>query len=206
MKKTVSVLLAVILLAVSLGGCGNGNGSAEATTEEPVTQEPEYSPVPFSNVIEGVRMTDDELRAVISRVPSDRYERYPDMIGAPLTATLYKNGVETPIAVNNPRLIQLVNLYHNSVYYSDYSYTQGLLGIENIEAAEQADYRLVLTYTPYGDSSSTLWDTVIVTDRCFVVTNHELSGYDGLEDQYPYYAFGHCPLHDFYNWLDLFGF
>ncbi len=231
MKTTCFIFLIVIIIILNLFGCSKeGNRLSESATEETNKFEsfsnelsleelqkltnPDFSASPYSNVEEGSEvLSNDEIKAIIANIPSDKYELYPSLHNVPVSATLYKGDEVISVDVNDSRLIQLVNFYNNSVYYSKYSYTQGLLDIGYIEKVENENFRLELKYTPYKNSSTvpydttvTLCDTVIVTNEWFVLIAHERPAYEGEESMYNFYAVGHMPLYYDYFWLDLFGF
>lgn len=221
MKKSIVLLLFVSLLLVSFAGC-NKTESKDPTasfqydegkhglSEEELTAltNPNFSTKVFEEVEEGIELTDEELKAIIAKVPSDKYEAYPELHTVPNTATLYKNGEVITIDVKDPRLIGLINLYNNSVYYSQLSYTQGLYNSNYIKRFEDSKYKLVLTYTPQestGDNPKC--NAIIVTnDLGFCLLAHDLPGYENQEKDYPFWAIGHEPLHEDYPWLELFGF
>ena len=77
-----------------------------------------------------------------------------------------------------------------------------------------SDFRLELTYIPYGNEGSspygnctTMCDTIIITNSySFTLIAHDLPGYEGQEERYPYRAVGFYPLYNSAPWLDLFGF
>lgn len=151
---------------------------------------------------------------IINDASSKKYDIYPDLHNIPLTATLFKNGEEIALDVRDPRLIGLMNLYNNSLYYKKCSYTQGLYNIDRLNSILNDEFRLVLTFTPNESApigqyiANTLhYDMIIVTnDRGFTVIAHDIPEYEGEEEKYPYYAAGHAPLYDLYPWLDLFEF
>ena len=60
-------------------------------------------------------------------MPDEKYESYPDLQNIPLSAVLYKNGEKITLDPADPRVIALVNLFNNSVYTGQCSYTQGYL-------------------------------------------------------------------------------
>ncbi len=186
------------------------------TTEElEIMRNPNFASSPFSNVVEGTdRLTDDEMKSILLDLPTDKYEIYPNLHNIPLTATLYNDDDVVSIDLKDPRLIKLINFYNNSVYYHQYYYTQGLLNIEYLEKEVlNEDFRLVLTFSTNNDSASVsydtniqAYDTIVVTNKWFVLLGHDLPGYEGQEDKYPFRAIGHTPLFYDYCWLDLFGF
>ena len=85
-----------------------------------------------------------------------------------------------------------------------HSYTTGSLNPESLEEVENAEYRLVLTYTPFeSDSSDSYFNTMIVTNERFVIVSHDLPYANG---HYPFTAYGRNPLYRSYPWLELFEF
>ena len=179
---------------------------------------PSFSSSPFFAVKEGEKpLADSKMKSVISSLPADRYETYPNLHNVPLTATLYKDGKEIPVDLKDKRLIRLMNFYNNSIYYNQYAYTQGLLTIDYIEKACSEPFRLELTFdtTDRGtqnsyDTNIQAYDTFIIANKEFTLLAHDLPGYEGQEDKYPFKAVGHSPLfagpgRDYF-WLDLFGF
>lgn len=97
----------------------------------------------------------------------------------------------------------MLNFYNNAVYHGRHAYSTGSLNPEALQEVESDSYRLVLTYTPEGDSWEALYDTIIVTNEKFVGICHDIPYGDGI---YPSTAFIRLPLYDQYPWLDLFGF
>ena len=214
MKKLLTLILCFTLLAAISLGC-------ERTPKAPVYEfspeelneliDPDFADEPYEYVEEGSELTTSELKAIISKVPTDKYDDDPSLHNVPRTATLYKNGEITFIEPKDPRLIGLVNLYNNSVYNSQYSYSQGLVNAEFVKEVENEEFRLVLTYTPdipkdnkgYENSQ---YDTIIITNKYVTLLAHDLPGYEDNEKDYPFRAICHIPLHSQYPWLDLFGF
>ena len=201
MKKILCLLLTLIFVLSVMCGC------QKSGIEKP------YAEIKNDDDDIHIKFSDKEINKIISDIPCDKYETYPALHSAPLTAKLYKYGETISVDVNDQRLIGLINLYNNAVYHDQYSYTQGLLNIEYLEEKVfSEEFRLELTYTPYRDESvttprrNTQYDTIIVTNKCFVIIAHDLPGYENEKDQYPFRAVGHYPYHDDYSWLDLFGF
>lgn len=219
----VSVALSAILLT-GLASCtlrknndvtGDPDISREYTSQErEALKDPDYSSSPFFDIAEGTDHPDEkEIKSKLSSIPAGKYQTYPGLHNVPLTATLYKDGKTTTIDLRDDRLIRLMNLYNNSVCYHKYAYTQGLLNREDIEKTESEEPRLVLTFgTEYGDgriiydTDIPAHDTIIVTNEWFVLIAHDLKGYEGEENEYPFHAVGHQPLYENHNWLDLLGF
>jgi len=217
-KKIFALFLALLMLFVFVG-CDNTQNEwlVEATQGEQVDEyrneellNDTFSATPFSNVKEiEASVSDDEMFAIISKIPSDKYEVYPNTHTIPVSATLYKNGEVISIAVDDPRLIQLTNFFNNCVYHTKCSYLQGLYSLEQIEKILSTQFRLELTYIPYGAPATPYGKETTGSDM-FVVTNsftaiaHDRPGYD--EENYPYYATGFWPLYRGYNLLALFGF
>lgn len=216
MKRALICLIAV--LAVVLTACHSAPADQQSTSSAPEKEigEGSVTHAVFFDVQEGTRLSDAELRSGIANIPSDTYQEYPDTHRAPLTATLYKDGQVIKIDPNDPRLIALTNFFNNCVYHSKCAYTQGLLPIDDIqENVIGADFRLELTYMPYGEkgpmpygNETSRCDTIIFTNfnGCATLIAHDLPGYEGQEDQYPFRAVGFLPLYDAYPLLELFGF
>ena len=217
-KRMLAVLLSLLVL-VTATGCHRGEAEVETLSEERKNEvlSQNFASAPYSDHKEGESpLTDEEIKSVLSRVPSDVYEAYPDTHGLPLTATLYKGGEKISVALDDPRLIQLTNFFNNCVYYSKCAYVQSFLSLHTIEEkVTGADFRLELTYTPYGttgpgayESCTTRSDTIVITNGPyeFTLIAHDMPGYVGQEEEYPFRAAGFAPLYDSYRWLDLFGF
>ncbi len=219
MFKKLSLCGVSLILAATLAGCQMSGNQPDGTSTERETLivSEDFSSVAYFDVNEtDAMLSQAQFAAVAANIPTDRYETYPDTHGAPLTATLYKDGQTITIAPNDSRLIALTNFFNNCAYYSKCSYTQGLLSIADIEEDVMgADFRLELTYAPYGDRGPSSYGTE--TSRCdtIVFTNHngnvtliahDLPGYEDQEDLYPYRAVGFQPLYDFYPLLEWFGF
>lgn len=215
MKKRFLVLLLSILTLVAFVGCSN--------TPEPLTDEEKkallsesFSPTPFLGTKETPPLpTNDEIKSIISTIPSDKYEVYPDTHNIPASATLYKDGDAIAIDLNDPRLIKIINFFNNCVYYSQCSYTQGLYSEDSVnEIINDNGFRLELKYTeytnmpplPYG-KCTTGCDLIVIANShsSFTLIAHHLAGYDG-DENYPFSAVGFFPLHNSYPWLELFGF
>ena len=215
MIKKIFVLFLSLLLLLLLVGCDKAQYETaqsqhiDENLKEKLLSD-SFSAAPFSDVNEiEAPLSEKEMLAIISQIPSDEYEIYPDTHAIPMSATLYKNGEVISIALDDSRLIQLTNFFNNCVYHSKCSYLQGLYSSDDIEEILSAPFRLELTYVPYGDPASPYGKETTGSDM-FVVTNsitaiaHDRSGYD--EENYPYYATGFWPLYHEYNLLELFGF
>lgn len=216
MKKLLIVLLVTTVFVCTIVGCEQKDeNELEDGMHDTFQKTTDFSETPFENVQEGgLPLSRDELNALVASVPSNQYISYPHAFLQPISAMLYLGGESTSIDVNDPRLIQLINLYNHSVHHRQYSYLQGLLDQESLEQEVlQEEIRLELTFESTwasnhasGDFPAFPGDTLIITNKWFVVINHSRSGYEGFEDEYPYYATAHFPLHHDYPWLDLFGF
>ena len=123
MKKTISLILTLVLIVSTFSGCVNISGTAtgKTTNKNPVVTElsseelqklisSEIS-LPFSNVDGSEKLTDNEIKEIVSKVPSDKYEAYPHLHNVANSATLYKGNEIISIDVKDPRLIQLINFY-----------------------------------------------------------------------------------------------
>lgn len=213
MKKAIVFLLAICTILALFSGCNNITETDTYNTQELLSKN--FSSKPFIDIQEtSSPLNSNDLTALISNIPREKYESYPDLHNIPLTATLYKDGQTISIDAKDERLIRLMNFYNNSVFYNQYSYTQGLLSIDYIEESVLSeDFRLVLTFTTNTESDTIeydtnilAYDTFIITDDLVVLIAHDIPGYEGQESKYPYKAVGHTPLHMTYNWLVLFGF
>jgi len=173
-----------------------------------------FSAEPFFDVDESTVLENSQISARIAQIPTDKYEEYPMLHNIPLSATLYKNGEVIAIDITDSRLIGLMNLYNNSVYYNQYAYTQGLLSAEFLNSnVLSEDFRLELTFRPNNqntehpyDTNIQSYDTFIVTNEWVVIIDHDSLGYVDQKDVYPFRAIGHRPLFFDYSWLELFEF
>ncbi len=211
-KKTFILFILLFILAM-LAGCSDTDARTLSEEEKAALSSGSFTSDAFFEVNEGDKLTDGQIREVISGIPSDKYESYPDTHNIPLSATLYKDGKEIPLEIDDPRLIGLVNFFNNCVYHSKCSYVQSLLSLDHLEEKVFGnDFRLELKYTPSSDTGPSAYgtcttgcDTIIITDK-FTLIAHDLPGYEGQEKQYPFLAVGYSPLYNDYSWLDLFGF
>lgn len=221
MKRLLCIILITALL-VGFGGCQtedkktDGNEYKETQNNEKeelqIPTETDYSMSPYRN--EG-----DDIHKVLSKVVSNKYEAYPGLHVAPISATLYKGGEAVQIELTDPRLIRLVNLFNNSLYYEDCEYLLSYLTEEDLKKDVMSeDFRLELKYEPFGDTypapyenMPTQFDTVIVTNSSseFVLINHshKITLYDGKESVLAagYYPLTY-PVNDISAWLESFGF
>ena len=221
MKRLLCIILITALL-VGFGGCQpeeskiDGNESEETQNTEKeelqISIETNFSVSPY-------RAEGDSIQNVISKVLSDKYEAYPGLHNAPISATLYKGGEVIQIDLTDPRLIRLINLFNNSLYYEDCEYLLSYLSEEELEKdVISEDFRLELKYEPFGDvypspyeNRPTSFDTVIVTNSSseFVLINHshKITLYDGKESVLAvgYYPLTY-PINDSSYWLELVGF
>ena len=215
MKKRLLVLLLSVLTLVAFAGCGSEPKPLTEEEKKALLSE-SFSAAPFFDGKEiAPRLTNDEVKAVISAVPSDKYEVYPDTHNLPDAATLYKNGDTIAIDLNDPRLIRLINFFNNCVYYSQCSYTQGLYSEDYLaENILSDDFRIELKYTEYTSTPPTPYgkcttgcDLIVIgnSDHAFTLIAHNIGGYEGNAD-HPSQAVGFVPLHNSYPWLELFGF
>lgn len=207
MKKSTVLLILISVILSTIVGCNKKEANRLLNTN--------YSQSPYLDVIEGeTTLTNSDLDNMISKIPSEQYEVYPELHNIPQSAKLYKNENVIEIDIADQRIIALINFYNNSVYHEQYAYTQGLLDIDYLNKNfTNEEFRLIITFTPNiavtnsnYDTDITAYDTFIVTNKGFALIAHELPGYEGQEDKYPFTAVGHFPLFGNYNWLDLFGF
>ncbi len=225
MNKKFFVALLSLLISLAATGCDTADTERDTTeteSESVTLREDEtkellnqsFSPAAFFDHGEAdPALTAEEIKSALANIPTDQYEAYPDTHTVPVSATLYKNGEAISIDVSDPRLIGLINLFNNSVYYEKCAYTQGLLPADYIDKhVTGCDFRLELTYTPYGETApapystcTTMCDTIVVTDE-FTLISHDLPGYEGEDERYLFRAVGLDPLYGSYHWLELFGF
>ena len=215
MFKRIFALFILLFTLATFTGCNDTNIEPLSDEEKAALVSNSFSPDTFFNVKESEDLTNEEIRDVVSNIPSEKYESYPDIHNIPLTATLYKDGESILLERNDPRLIGIINFFNNCVYYSQCAYTQGLYSLEDLEKnIAKAEFRLELTYIPYGNEGpspygncTTMCDTIIITNSySFTLIAHDLPGYEGQEERYPYRAVGFYPLYNSAPWLDLFGF
>ena len=228
MRKRILAFFIFALLMLNISACNYvPKGDIQDKTQESPTASSNtqkeletilnsnFSSSPFLCVVEGSDpLTDDEVKSMILNLPDNQYEIYPNLHNIPISATLYKGGTVISVDPKDSRLISMMNFYNNSVYYNQYAYTQGLLDISYLETKVlNEDFRLVLTFQTQNDSTSIdydvnvqAYDTIVITNQWFVLIGHDLPGYEGQEDKYPFQAIGHQPLFNNYCWLSLFGF
>ena len=227
MNKKFFVVLLSLLISLMATGCDTAdternNTKTETESESVTLREDEtkellsqsFSSAAFFDHGEGdATLTDEEIQSVLANIPAGQYEAYPNTPGAPVSATLYKDGEAVSIDANDERLIRLTNFFNNCVYYSKCAYTQGLLPADYMdEHVIGCDFRLELTYTSYGETppapygtATGMCDTIVVTDE-FTLMAHDLPGYEGESERYPFRAVGFDPLYGSYHWLEIFGF
>ena len=234
MFRKILLVLIFLFLLLSLVGCDNiadsstsgitttttppattvaTTAATTATTTTAATTNVATTTISIADVKEGSRLSNEEIKALIATISSDKYETYPNTHNAPVSATLYKNGEKISIDVDDERLVKLINFLNYCVSYPKCSYIQSFLPIDYIEEhVTGCDFRLELEYTPYGNippspygTSTTMCDTIIVTNR-FTLMAHDLPGYEGQSERYPFRAVEFWPLYATYNWLALFGF
>ena len=214
MRKRISILVISLLILLSFSGCDDAAPLSSEETTAPLCES--FESDVYFDVEEGERLSDEELREPLSLIPSDKYEAYPDTHNIPISATLYKNGEIVSLKTDDPRLIKIINFFNNCVYNSKCAYTQGLLPLDYLEKnVLSSSFRLELKYTPSSDKAPSPYgtdtagcDTIIITNSFsdFTLIAHDIPGYEGQEEQYPYHAVGFSPLYESYPWLDLFGF
>ena len=222
MKKIFTLVLAIGVLIMSFVGCNNSTAPSvtddtqrtQKSNENEFSSEDLTTSIYSANAFFQVKSTDPPIEKLnISDIPAEKYEKYPSLHSIPLSATLYKNGEVVSVDIRDPRVVKLMNLYNNSVYYDQYAYTQGLLDVDDIEEVLTEDFRLELTFSHNKnasidkyDTNIQAYDTFVITNEWFVLLGHDLPGYEGQEEKYPFRAVGHSPLFYDYCWLDLFGF
>ena len=194
MFKRIFALFILLFALATFTGCNDTNVEPLSDEEKAALVSNSFSPDTFFNVKEGEDLTNKEIRDVVSNIPSEKYESYPDIHNIPLSATLYKDGESILLERNDPRLIGIINFFNNCVYHSQCAYTQGLLSLETLENGITNDeFRLELTYAPYGSEGpspygkcTTRCNTIVITNaHSFTLIAHDVPGYEGQEDRYP---------------------
>ncbi len=205
MKKALLMLLLFAVLATSLIGCAEKIEMGGISTAEEIVASEFSQPFYDKDIPRGEdSLSKREIMEILAKVPADQYEAYPDLHNIPLTATLYKDGEVIEIDVKDRRLIRMINFYNNARHHWQCSYTTGSLNPKGLEEVEQAEYRLVLTYTPFeSEIFDSHFDTMIVTNDWFVGISYDIP-YGNRT--YPFTAFGRNPLYRDYPWLELFEF
>lgn len=169
---------------------------------DPAKNEP-YVMVDEENAYEQVSKIDWEK--TLQDIPCDAYIPLQGFHTAPLSATLYKDGKEIELDVNDPRLIRFLNFYNNVVDCGVYSLSQGTANAE-YEMTRQCDFRLELLFTPVKSGTQTIENSfdqmLIAKGEVFGVRTYTAFGDDD------YAAFLRIPLHRVgdLNWLTVFGF
>lgn len=196
--KILSFILSIFTLLICFASCNSDReeetktyeNSEIVTVDKSVFLSPDYVKSPYFDIEEtDSSPTDEQIRYTISNIRSDRYEEYPVLQNIPISATLYKDGDVTNIALDDPRLIRLINFFNNALHYDKCAYL--LCNVTEEMLAEDIvsdDFRLELRYQSYGDTrpsayenSPTDFDTMIITNRFFDFTliNHDAPIMDG---------------------------
>ena len=222
----------IVLLSLALLGCNHADEGVTPETTAPKTAVSEttaaedspdvdnaisegFASAPFWDLAErdSLAVSDEDIKDVIAKIPSEQYEAYPDIHSVPVSAILHKNGEAISIDPDDERLIRLTNFINNCIYYSKCSYTQSLLPIDFLEKnVTGCDFRLELQYIPYGETVPSPYgtctagcDTIVITNYVTLIA-HDLPGYAGRSESYPFRAIGVYPLYRGYSWLEWFGF
>lgn len=202
MKTRFTILLLVVMCL--LVACDNGNSATNSTTVEASPTTTPSSVTRKTPYISGTPDENIDWDNVLATIPSDEYEVYPGLHSKPLSATLYKNGEITELDINDPRLIQLLNFYHNAVYYRIHAYSQGP-ATEYYEEVKDASFKLELIFVQNmtDDSIETSFDKIVVIDTNVfgIRTNIPFGDYD-------YSVYSRNPLYyqEGISLLELFGF
>ena len=152
------------------------SNTGEETTNTTDSEEPnvsaEFSTIPFLDINEGdSKPPIEEIRSAIEAIPCDKYECYPSLQIAPVSATLYKDGEVISIGINDPRLIRLINFFNNALHHDKCAYILAFLSEDYLEEnVNNANFRLELKYKPFGsvmpspyENAPTNYDTAIIT-------------------------------------------
>lgn len=135
---------------------------------------PDYVKSPYFDLDETDPSPSDALiSATIENIRSEQYESYPSLQTIPLSATLYKDGEVKDIALDDPRLIRLINFFNNALHYDKCDYLLCFVTEEILaEDVMSDDFRLELKFKPFGDvkpapydDNPSDFDTMIITNR-----------------------------------------
>lgn len=146
--------------------------------------------------------------SVISQIPSDRYEEYPEVHNhansRPIKATAYIDHRMIELDVNDSRVICLVNFYHNSLYNSTYAELQGSATTWFCSEIQNCPDRLELEFE-IGSSEYDHNKIVVIDGVFFCISERgELFSYD---KGHTYHAYAYIPLYvENTKWIDIFGF
>ena len=225
MLKKIFICVISVLLLFSLVACNDGEdvmSDMTDTNDTADTLDNSFVDIDFESLLNDVYSSEayypedvdkilsaEELSEIIAKVPTDKYENYPDMHNIPLSAVLYKDGEEISIAQDDERLIAIINFFNNCAYYKICWYIQSPLSQEYLEEnVTGAEFRLELKYEPFGDeipmaygSKTSGCDTIVITDNLFTLITHDSPSYNS-----PHQAAGFLPLGNNNSYLSLFGF
>lgn len=191
MKKILLVCLALFIFALLFTACGDDGKTPESSAQDTTPSDP--------------------WQAELVALASDHYEDYVVNF-EPLSATLYKNGEATSIAINDERLVRLVNYFIGALSSDQCSYVQSYVSPNKSGILE--DFRLELTYEPQGDvapgayeNAPTKFDMIVVTNSSFDFTliDHDRTVIYG-DIVYPFLAAKYLPFDMSGNCLEMFGF
>ena len=82
-KRIFALFISLFTLATFIG-CNDTNVEPLSDEEKAALVSNSFSPDTFFNVKEGEDLTNEEIRDVVSNIPSEKYESYPDIHNIPL--------------------------------------------------------------------------------------------------------------------------
>ncbi|MBQ8409140.1 MAG: hypothetical protein IJY39_09795 [Clostridia bacterium] len=145
---------------------------------------------------------------IFSEIPSDHYEEYPGVhlhkSSCPVKATLYINRRKVELEIDDPRLVRLVNFYHNSLYNMTYAELQGCGSSWLYSEMQSFPDRLELEFE-IGASKNDPNKIVLIDGVFFCVLERGQPCFCGCGHTYGTWVY--IPLHaENIKWIDIFGF
>ena len=157
------------------------------TGEEPAAWDPTKQPyisakAQTSEEIEARRneimaMGEDAWQTVLERIPTSYIPvsvyTPPDAIytylhTAPVSATLYQNGVPLELSIDDARVVRLWNFYNNMVYHREIAISQGEASSFYEKKIKEAAMRLELTFhVPENARDEASFDKVVIIGDTF---------------------------------------
>ena len=158
-----------------------------------------YTDEPYAFSREGRSVSEDiegflELNdwdSISAKIPDSYYESYPDCHTAPDSAVLHKDGETVEIAVDDPRLIKLLNFYNNCTHHVEYAWLQGVYSPDDFAELMEYPIRLELHYLDIGHGESCFEAMYIVYDPTAArgAGRGEMVVYSSVANSlYPFYA------------------
>lgn len=149
-----------------------------------------------------------DWETVFSEIPSDHYEEYPDVhlhkSSRPVKAKLYINSRGVELEIDDPRLVRLVNFYHNSLYNRTSAELQGCASSTFCSEMQSFPDRLELEFE-IGASKNDPNKIVIIDGGFFCVSDRGTPCPCGCGHTYKTWLY--TPLFaETVSWIEIFGF